>query len=592
MKIILTCGHPFSGIEQTERILSTAGVKPAEPSRRETLSPHELQSKIASTYKINLLSGSPMEQLAPGRMWQELAVDLFMANQNTELWGWTDPQTVYLLDFWQKFDPQIRFVLVYTSPEDTVGQLLHNSKPTVETDAALASWITINNHILSFYNRHQDRCLLINAAVLSSDPGCFTEKMAAHFEIDLHTDIAELYLPQHGDSAVATLLAKSLVEDCDEARSLYLELESSADIGLVSSKSTEQEKYCAWQEYVGLIEDRDQQAALLVETQCKLELLTKAKEIAEKLAEDKLQTDVGNLKNINSSITRENESLLLQLHKTQEDLENNFILNQELTNYKQQSIQQLEQLTKTKNEASKLAEDRKTLLEVATKEKVQLLEAHDKQAKLATDKAQADIEKLKSITASTTQENELLLLQLHQVQEELEHYFILYQELTIAQQQSIQQPVVLSDKLIIDLKGTFDGENWYYAETDGRWAGPDTTSSIKIPKLMPGDYELELDIVEAMSPEILNKMKLCLNGIPIKIDRPNGIVSTFINIFGKQKCYPVTVKARFKCKTSEADSAHELQFRFPKVVSPAERGSDDKRNLAIRLRSVKVTRTL
>lgn len=69
---------------------------------------------------------------------------------------------------------------------------------------------------------------------------------------------------------------------------------------------------------------------------------------------------------------------------------------------------QIEQLSQERDEQLRLATDRQT----------QLTEARQAQ------------ERLEAANKEAEQENELLLLQLHQVQEELEHYFLKYQELT------------------------------------------------------------------------------------------------------------------------------------------------------------------
>jgi DNA repair exonuclease SbcCD ATPase subunit len=138
--------------------------------------------------------------------------------------------------------------------------------------------------------------------------------------------------------------------------------------------------------------------------------------------------------------------LLLQLHQVQEELESQFL----------QSKEQLETLSAEK---AALAKDKETL----TRDKVTLTAARDEQSKLAVERGgelarlqerlnaleaqhtaletsrkqleatrkqlETSHKELEATHKDTVEENELLLLQLHQVQEELEQYFLKYQEL-------------------------------------------------------------------------------------------------------------------------------------------------------------------
>jgi hypothetical protein len=132
---------------------------------------------------------------------------------------------------------------------------------------------------------------------------------------------------------------------------------------------------------------------------------------------------------------------------------------------------------------------------------------------------------------------------------------------------------------VIDLQTEIEGANWYDAENDGRWAGPDRVSSIKTPALRSGKYKVQLDVVDAMEPEILIGMEISLNGKQIEILQPwEG--------YG----YPALVYAGFSTEDIPKSPVWEFQFKFPKLVSPSQIGSDaeDQRNLAIRLRTLKL----
>lgn len=185
------------------------------------------------------------------------------------------------------------------------------------------------------------------------------------------------------------------------------------------------------------------------------------------------------------------------------------------------------------------------------------------------------------------EENELLLLQLHQVQEELEHYFCEYQKLSKAAGDSpggTPQATYASAGVVIET--LFDlreediiGDNWYHAEHDGRWAGPGTESTLTLPAMGPGNYELIFDIVHALDSRIVKEMQILLNDTPLKLKHKFGILPF--------KRFPSQVKAQVDVNNTH-QTDWQLRMRFPKTVSPAEKGSDDQRQLTIRLRAVRV----
>ena len=78
-----------------------------------------------------------------------------------------------------------------------------------------------------------------------------------------------------------------------------------------------------------------------------------------------------------------------------------------------------------------------------------------------------------------------------------------------------------------------------------------------------------------MEPEILYGMEVSLNGTPLEISKD-------------WDCYPALVRASFVTQEIAESPVWEFQFKFPRLVSPAQHGSEDRRNLAIRLRSITV----
>ncbi|MDO3387331.1 hypothetical protein QWI17_15930 [Gilvimarinus sp. SDUM040013] len=189
-------------------------------------------------------------------------------------------------------------------------------------------------------------------------------------------------------------------------------------------------------------------------------------------------------------------------------------------------------------------------------------------------------------TKELEEENELLLLQLHQVQEELEHYFCEYQKLTDpASRHSVAttHPTIatagLALETLFDLRNEqIIGNNWYDAEQDGRWAGPGTNSTLNLPALGKGPFELVFDIVHALDVSIVKQMQILLNGEPLRLKYKFGKLPI--------KRFPCQVSATVESANGKPQASWNLELRFPKTLSPAGKDSDDHRQLAIRLKSI------
>ena len=546
MKIILTCGHPYSGHQAVAELLQHCGVADALPSRNNQYSPAALQSKIFEVYEWNAENSThPLTE--PGKIWQELGGDLFMGNLSQPLWGWSDHQTVWLMDFWKAFDPQIRFLLVYSAPEFLVCNMLQQQVDAPEDmDVILNGWHRYNTELLRFYNRNRDRCLLVNAQTALQQPSVLLEKMADAFALKLQLPTEEA---RQNTSRVAAGLACSLISNTSptDQNALYQELESAADIISSGVKPSTQERLQAWSEYNRLILELHNNASLTEQQQQELTTL--------KAQQAELEQQTHNNLNKQQELEQENELLLLQLHQVQEELEQHFLNNQELGEKEKQ-------------------------LSIDIQSKQQEID----NLKTNTSQLNASIQAKQELE----QENELLLLQLHQVQEELEHYFLEYQKVSTIPVKSGYDLLGIS---LDPRKETFTGENWYYAEHDGRWAGPANSSTINIPPLAQDkDYEIVLDVIGSMAKEITNGMKASINGKPLDIQHPKP--RSVWQRFKKEKySYPRKLRMHFNSQGMESSQPWVLKLDFPKVVSPSECGGDaqDKRKLAIRLHKLTLT---
>jgi hypothetical protein len=131
---------------------------------------------------------------------------------------------------------------------------------------------------------------------------------------------------------------------------------------------------------------------------------------------------------------------------------------------------------------------------------------------------------------------------------------------------------------IVKMNEPIKGTNWHDAEHDGRWAGPGTLSTVIIPSLTSGQYDINLNIVDTIEPDVMAGMELLINGCPVPL-----------NFDWSQ--FPAPITARFSSEQIKPQAEWELGFRFPKTVSPAEQSpaNQDHRKLAVRVQSIVVT---
>lgn len=632
MKVILTCAFPQPGYELPHRVLEAAGLVAGARSSAEGITPTVLHDRIIGTDRVSgleSLAAVPIEQLVPDKPSHNVATDIFLGNVDAEAWGWVDSRVVYLLDFWKNFDPQIRFVLAYESPAATVGGVLQ-AHPVRDEEIAriLGVWRDFNTELLRFYYANQERCLLVNSGAVRQSPQSFSEHVAETFGLNAFPEGDSFSAPQTRppDALLREYLAKALVMNRDESRALYEELESAADFPLVLPQTSASH---AWNDYAEVLmthvsivksqsnrlEALELENSSLRERQTELEqvanALTQAKDEQASLAAER-EARLAAAQSASTAtatelarVKKEGELTLLQLYQAQEELEQHWLDNQ-----KQQ--QELESLGRDKSALSSRCAELEQRVQALTHAQQQqakhvdsltnargdlerqiqsLTQSRDEQARLATERGTAlaaanavaashpvKLEKLQEQHHALAKENELLLLQIHQVQEELESYYIENQKLLGRSDPQAEDRAAIHEllpaEILYDLRREIDGDNWYYAEHDGRWAGPETCSTLRVPAMATGIYRLEVCVVDAMEPEILSGMVLTLNGRPLSIEVDPG------------NRYSKLVKADITVGESDVEFVWEFAFRFPKLVSPAEHGSDDQRRLAIRVASL------
>ena len=691
MKVILCTGCPNSDHEGVFAILLRAGLVPAQAGSLTALSPQKLQEQLLRSQDIDLNSTSPLTQVQPGKLWNQLATDLFLPNIHHTVWGWADHQTALLMDYWKEFEPQVCILLVYNSPSDYLAQVLrHDTQADAQkVSNALDDWTRWYTVLLRYFHRHSDYCMLVNSRSAADKPQTFINTLASQWQVSglNSTAVSPACAPAY--QHLQAHLIGQLIEPHHPAVALYQEIEGAALSAIWDAAAAVPRADSAWSDWVearsslqqitqkyrdivdvntDLTHERDQFKSQLdhlqfadvqlVQVNAEMSELRQENELlllqlhqvqeelesyilknqslsplaeqieqvnnqleitrsqCDALADDKaalaqahlamrtenvelvqqiyrLQEQLNEVSKSNETsselagLRKENELVLLQLHQVQEELESYILKNQSLTPLAEQIEQINKQLEISRRQCDALADDKAGLaqahlaLRAENAELVQQIHRLEEQLNEVNKSSQT-----KSELADLRKENELVQLQLHQVQGELAHYFLRYQELDKARHAKATGFVVdfwrmhQPQQLVVNMKRDIVGSNWYPTESDGRWAGPNLISTLQMPPIQPGNYMLELDIVDAMSLTIVDKLLVEALG------QTTPVAVFYIRKRGK---YPVICKVPLTIPQSTAQQPWEIGLRFIETVSPSDKGADDRRNLSIRLSTLRLT---
>ena len=449
MKIICVTGAPGSDVDKVADIFFAAGVKPALPLRQDpsfTLSGwHE---KVIAAAGGDKMPAGAVKQ--PGRFWEQFATNLFMENMQQPLWAWGDTRSVWLLDFWQQFEPNLHFVLVYTSPQRALAEALAAEREHgADTAALMAAWEAHQKEILRFHHRNPERTILVDAAECGAAPGALIDACAARWHLELGLSAApRTVLP--APAPLVGYLAEQLRLTHPELQALQQELESSLyalhpeqtarlpgpDLFAAVDDYREVRSAAARTDVLGReVDALSGQLTVMADTARKLAdeksgVESTISELKQKIAE--LEAEVTNVKSDNIEARGENDQILLQMHRLQEELERNVIENRQLDEANSASRRTIDELNKKVAQSEESVGTLKKELDTAKANKTAEKEKTEALAALATAKTELEaarqgvkqLEIERHSAMETRQENELLLVQLHQVQEELERHFL------------------------------------------------------------------------------------------------------------------------------------------------------------------------
>ncbi|MDR1554515.1 MAG: hypothetical protein LBS39_00625 [Campylobacteraceae bacterium] len=440
MNKVIIIGHPYSAYEKVEELLRIYGMAYANQSAREGFTPQQITQTLCKAHGVSSfeLYLKNIKQIDVGTVWNSIVLDLMLANIDEKFWGWSDPNAIYLLNYYKSIDPNIVFVLVYDKPEavfshyETVSGLI--DKNSIKD--LMQAWNAYNLELLNFYLENQNRCLLVHSQQVSISAASYIQslqlRIGANFEFPKNieltvsqdkSDTADNITVKHStaltygdnDNLLVRYMAKAIMGQNRQSANVYKKLQASADLPLVNEGVGGIAAIDAWQAMVEQVRRSKMQDEQIQSARNAIDCLESeinkikaeyedAKNHIDILKQEQLE-QLGNIQN------RLNEQ-----NKKANDIEKQkFELNQTLERAEKSAKEKAEQLELFK----KQLEDAKKI--VADKErKAKELEAKNQELQAKSQEASKENE--------LGQENELLLSQLHQVQEELERYYLENQE--------------------------------------------------------------------------------------------------------------------------------------------------------------------
>ncbi len=123
----------------------------------------------------------------------ERARDLIRSRDEVlSAWGWKDPRTTLMLDFWDELLPDARYLLVYRAPWDVAESMMRVGGDYFPSnpDHSLRIWAFYNRQMLEFYRAHRDRCLLFNVSSLIAEPQRMTSLIKERLGISVSDETA------------------------------------------------------------------------------------------------------------------------------------------------------------------------------------------------------------------------------------------------------------------------------------------------------------------------------------------------------------------------------------------------------------------
>jgi hypothetical protein len=384
----------------------------------------------------------------------------------TPAWHWAEPRSVWLLDYWKAFEPKLRFILLYTSPQQAIARALAANTDLCDPATLLAQWESATKAMLRFHLRNPERSLMIDSGDALRNPGALADACTL-------SDAERTLLPiSHPVPPLALYLAHEVLTSAPHLKELHSEVCASIAPAVAGSQTEHPAEFTrrvgqAIEDYVETARAAARAAPLQAQAEAlaeRIEMLdnTLAEQADALLASEQAQAGLRellsqgeqrweadantidslkatieqletNLRNRDTALEgavrrfhdaeEQVELLLKELHEAQEERESRQFDN-EMRGVAHELEKQIAALTDIVAERDEQLQQ----AEVRLKEVAAELRKRDSNARARLEAAlsaqQAEAAAASKAAAEAHEEAEVLLHQLQQAQEELEEYFL------------------------------------------------------------------------------------------------------------------------------------------------------------------------
>ncbi|WP_273403685.1 hypothetical protein [Actinobacillus porcinus] len=445
MKKIIIVGHNQENNEMLETLFQHFGMKKALPSRREGLTPiqvgellskaiksqapqiqeideEELLKKLPPHISKRRLKKNLKKQQStqaatalPKSMWDYIPMDLMIANIDNEFWGWADKNALENLEYWKNLDPSIYFVLTYDRPQSLLLELEHyESNSNIDKVAILEKfndWTSYNTKILDFLEKNPKRAILVNnERIYQKNMMKLVYSQVAPSNLN-NTDViidSDSFDQKQNLSPLFKIISNKILKTSPEVMDTYNQLQSKSHfpyLDEIDDIDNLDSLIDVWKENV---ENRKIFKEKINSTTLENELLlSQLHHVQEEFAShiDKSSSEKSELLKEYEKFKVDKEKLLQEYENKQKSLDK---VNVELENKLSISLSERSTLLEEKSELLKEKEE-------ILKEKEEILNRY-KNEKTNLENAKHEIEEK---LTNSLRDNDLLLSQLHLVQEEL-----------------------------------------------------------------------------------------------------------------------------------------------------------------------------
>jgi hypothetical protein len=103
------------------------------------------------------------------------------------VWGWKEPRTVLLLDFWHELLPDAVYLLIFRHPLAVLDSLIRRGDAEIQRRRVLGlrSWLAYNELLVDFASKHRQRCLVVDIGSVIHAPSALLAGLETRFGLRL-----------------------------------------------------------------------------------------------------------------------------------------------------------------------------------------------------------------------------------------------------------------------------------------------------------------------------------------------------------------------------------------------------------------------